>query len=429
MNKEILQKLGISLMADGKIGLKLDLDLPKKFKPIRAEMTAQDSSILSGIEESYRKELVGYIWRVLSASLLPNYIDFRNTDRLKQIITDRLAEHTPLFIDHSRSVSDWIGITGSSFWEEAADEETPAGINVALYIDPVKTADIYLIRGIEIGAIRSASVTLYFLWEKSHPNLPDEYNKPNSFWRKLGEVVDGEIVRIIPTKYLDIPEISIVWSGMDPDAKLKGKVSPEPEMAMTGANIDITNNGGNNIMLKKLAVALGIPEGEVSEDKIPILLQEFSKKQISAATEENEKQIVELKAKVDILEKDLAAEKVKAESSIVLTKAGEEYLSDLKKESIRLYKLSAGEDKAQKEVIEALQSSKDLLYLKTAIEMYKPVVEAKLGKLKCQDCGSFNVSRQQSITKSETDPKQKDTVQTYHEKELNVFSEKIFSGK
>ena len=74
-----------------------------------------------------------------------------------------------------------------------------------------------LVRGVamEPPAIHSASVTVLFEFDFSHPDLVEE----GRFWQLLGEEVEGEIVRLIVTTILGYWEISLVFQGAQEENK------------------------------------------------------------------------------------------------------------------------------------------------------------------------------------------------------------------
>ncbi|MFZ5364384.1 MAG: hypothetical protein ACOZAG_02795, partial [Patescibacteria group bacterium] len=254
--------LRYSLSADKK-SMRSRLCIKPEIAPRRLSLDA--AAELPNLSEDLRKSLIPFSFRILSASFLRGIgIDYSDAEMLKEIVLNRLAENATLMKDHSRSVDDWIGIVGKTEWEEAKDKR-PAGVNAVFWIDEVKAAPSQLLRGIELGAVHSCSVSIEFEWEKSHPKMKD-----SDFFYRLGEVVESDIVRIICKKILRILEVSLVWQGADPDAKIKTDENNfDREPAIIAGSLSY-EGGIKDMNLSILAKILGIPENEITEEKLPI---------------------------------------------------------------------------------------------------------------------------------------------------------------
>jgi hypothetical protein len=155
-------------------------------------------------------------FRAISASPINCYgLDFSKPGVL-EASTPLLAAQT-VYKDHVFwSVDRWVGVVSKSAWDAKGEQSSGVpGINVELKIDWRK--DPWIARGLMMTppAIHSASVTVLFEFEYSHPDLFAEGN----FWRMLGEEVDGQIVRLIVTLIIGFWELSLVFQGADELAK------------------------------------------------------------------------------------------------------------------------------------------------------------------------------------------------------------------
>ena len=112
-----------------------------------------------------------------------------------------------VFANHRMDVTQWKGFTEGAAWDS---KNQPNGVNAVFVLD--RLVDPNLVRGVETGALKSASATVWFEFKKSHPDL-------KWFYDHLGTEVDGEIVRFIVTRVDNVGEMSIVWEGEDRYAK------------------------------------------------------------------------------------------------------------------------------------------------------------------------------------------------------------------
>lgn len=140
--------------------------------------------------------------------------------------------------DHeSHVVGNALGAVSGVAWEESYKTgiyRVPAGINAALKIDSKSNPRIA--RGILMDppSIHSTSVTVMFLWDKSHPSMADQ-----EFFSKLGTFdKDGKMIRRMATLIKKYPEISLVTHGADPYAQ---KINSDGKI-VNPAYADVTYN-------------------------------------------------------------------------------------------------------------------------------------------------------------------------------------------
>lgn len=153
-------------------------------------------------------------FRCLSASVLPGvWLEFP-ADVLRP--SAALLTGRTVYTDHRVEARNWVGVVRDACWDaDGARAGGVPGVNATLAIDRVTEPKVA--RGVELGALRSVSVGVRFDAAPSHPALWAQ--SPGRYLSALGEVMDGEPVRIVATEILGYDEISLVWEGADPLAK------------------------------------------------------------------------------------------------------------------------------------------------------------------------------------------------------------------
>jgi len=164
-------------------------------------------------------EFILPLFRALSEVIVHknwNPIDFGVGGVLKKSMNLLVAQ--AVNVDHETMVGNAVGAVSNVAWQTAYKASNgvlvPAGINATLKIDG--KSNPRLARGIQMDppSIHSTSVTVNFMWEKSH-NVPDE-----DFFSKLGSYdKDGAMYRRIVTGIKRYNEISLVGHGADPFAQ------------------------------------------------------------------------------------------------------------------------------------------------------------------------------------------------------------------
>jgi hypothetical protein len=257
-----------------------------------------------------------------------------------------------LYANHNANVNDWKGFVRNPTWDEA---NTPPGINALFVID--KIVDPKLARGVETKALRSASVTIWFEYERSHPTL-------SNFYDRLGEEVDGQIVRFIVTKIVNAGEVSIVWEGEDPYAKSLAAGGAPPA---TETGLEVPDNHGGTDMFKltaALAVLLAMAEGtEVTPEALE----------------------AKIKGLLDAKQAELDGLKVEAA-------LGKQLLTETRTKAETLYKAAKG-DKASPDYLKIIQGA-DLASARAIVVEYTTQAEESI-PLACPKCGE-KLSRRSS---------------------------------
>lgn len=288
------------------------------------------------------EEFFATMARLLSKAITPyRKFDFTKGDVLKSSVG--IFEGLTLYANHNPNVNDWKGLVQGCVWD---DQNNPPGINAMIVVD--KTIDPRLARGLEIKALRSLSVTIWFEYMKSHPDLAN-------FYDRLGEEVDGEIVRFIVTKITNAGEVSVVWEGEDPFAKTFEAGNGKDPAADQSQH---TQTGGEAMKVtQKLAVLLALTAGA-----------EIDEAGFEAAVSGK---IEALQTKVAALEPDAAI--------------GVQTLKETRERAVTLYKAAKGE-KVVETFISGVIEKADLATARAFCEEYQADVDAII-PLACPKCG------------------------------------------
>lgn len=299
----------------------------------------------------------------------------------------------PVLKDHQFSVDNWIGRTQNAFWDTTTPG-APPGVTLMMKVDA--KADPKCARGLVSGMLDSVSVTVQFDYEQSHPNM-----KPEDFFWKMGEIVDGKPVQALVTDVTRLYELSVVWQGADVFAKsVKEDGIHTPGLQQ---HIPTKPTPKEELPMKNLAKRLGLAEGDHSEDQLMAALEDS----IKSMTAPLESQLIVLKAEVEakdaavtaltteVTELKATVEPLKAELETLKPKAtlGDTFLSEQRAEAARLYAIVA--DGKQDANLTKLISEASLETAKGFIATFGPQAEA-IAPLCCGSCGSKNVSRKAS---------------------------------
>lgn len=193
-------------------------------------------------------------FRMLTASLIEgHWLDFTEKGLLESAVEK--FQNVTIYTDHYTSITNWVGVAINAKFEKD-------GINADFKIDTLKAPMIA--RGLTISppAIHSCSVGIQFEAEMSHPEF-----KSYEFFNRLGEEINGEIVRFIVKEIVEVPEVSLVYAGADPRAKR----SFRKDMEIEKPTMNIEEK------FKKLCEALGIKEDDDLEKRIPELKEKLSR--------------------------------------------------------------------------------------------------------------------------------------------------------
>ncbi len=347
-------------------------------------------------------------FRALSAVMLQDRsIDFsHDPDVLKKAVklfkSKRSGHKLPVYTDHYVSATNFVGVVDDAYWDAEAE---PFGVDQILAIDRTLDRNKDIIRGLDIDAINSASVTITFDWKKSHPDMDDQDFFDAWYRRKK---VDGKLVAILPTKIKNVYETSLVYEGADPYAKSKLSAAldyvdtfefenasgTDDNLLPDGGKVDKSDDGVNSMEKFKDLIEFVLQSfGHKIEDEIDLsnLRNELEKKlSFQSVAESQTQQIAELKD-----QNEKATQKL-AEKEEVAKKASEiadKYVKSLRDGLTTFATQSLGEDAVV--VIElANAETTTVTQLEKLVEIYRNKAEEKF-PLSCPKCGE-KMTRQSS---------------------------------
>ncbi len=399
------KKVTTSLMRET---LCLQLMTPTPEDPGSATLSKEDLN--RSIRESETDEYLVRTYRALSAAMIPDrYVDFGHKDGkpLKSAVNlfkrKTKGAYVGVFKDHRHEVGAWIGKVLDAYWDKG-DEETPPGVNSVLEYDKIALGSA-IERGIKSGGLNAVSVTVDFEWEPSHPDM-DKWD----FLCKLGEEVNGELVRVLVTKIVGIYEISLVWEGADPYAKgvssasASLEVMPHPGVPPASV-LSVSYFGTDSASVPNdNTTETVIPEEEPMEKILQALCEKLG---ITMPGEgvDLEKLQSDLLGALD--QKEAEAEtrtKALADATTALTDLNrrleeakqitDAYVNELRTDLAVYAKLTMGSDQSAESIIKLAQKC-NIEELRALVNEYTARAE-QLTPLRCNRCGSQEVSRQSS---------------------------------
>lgn len=119
--------------------------------------------------------------------------------------------------DHSFTSGKYLGNIHQTKWTQKVNDIAIPGINVGITFDDDPEASDehrHLLRGVKKGFLKGFSVSLWLEYKRSHPDL-DEWD----FYERMGDEIDGEVVRFVATEIKRYLEASVVIAGADPHAQ------------------------------------------------------------------------------------------------------------------------------------------------------------------------------------------------------------------
>ncbi len=378
--------------------------------------------------------------------------DFSNEKVLKKAVP--LLKGKPAYLNHDMDVGNEVGYIGNTKWSKAYINsegfEIPAGINAPFVIDSVLEPALIRKMSGPNPYVKSASITVKFDWEASH-----EFNDEWDFYWSLGEMREDEtgemsMVRRIVTQINEIYESSLVWLGADPyagildangevkfinkagisfakadDSKitdeqvelLKKEYFDNNHYFVDVKNVESFNHNSMDKFKELIAQKLGKKPEEINLEMIASSFENSNKLEeqtkafstltdsFNTLTEKStnlENSISEMKAtnselsgKVTSLESDnsiLKEEKVSLEGTLEkLQKSVGSVLDLQRKEAIKFYKLSIGNNNASNLIIEELENETNLEVLSAKTESYGGLVVNSFGAT-CNDCNSKEIN-------------------------------------
>lgn len=371
-----------------------------------------------------------------------NPVDFA----VKNVLKNSLGLLTGATVnpDHeSTIVGNAIGAVSKTAWQESYKADggimVPAGINAILKIDGKSNPRIA--RGIMMDppSIHSTSVTVQFLWDKSHASLSEE-----EFFRKLGTYdKDGVMIRRMATKIKKYPEISLVHHGADPYAMkiMKDGKIVNPKYADTSYNseqaiklmkeekffffdfktdliqneekntIPIVSNDNKTIsdmdFLAQLAAAHKLPADKHTEEAVLAATTEAAttairlQASVDSLTTTNSANATEI-TRLKVLETELVALKASNPTAEKLT-ALESFKTKAitaKRDSVTALYNKVKNNKPDASITTMISNSEDLAALEALEVEYTTQLE-QMFPSKCSKCGSTSITKASAVTAKE----------------------------
>jgi len=362
-------------------------------------------------------EFVYPIFRALSEVVVHkewNPVDFSRNGVLRKSMP--LLNGATINVDHEDAVGNAVGAVSSVSWEEARKMGkilVPAGINAKMKIDGKSHPRLARALMMKPPAIHSDSVTVQFMWDKSHPALTEE-----EFMKGLGSYdSDGKLISRIATDIRKYPEISLVNHGADPYAQIKdgeGNINNPTYAAISYNSLSNKQKKGQKIfmfdfktdLIRNTAKKNSIPQELINKSQtsdmkeILALVAAF----FGISLDEKKPDLKLLKAKIKEFKDDKTASESKLAAVDKMEKTLEklkefrkEQVSKLRKETLKNYNLltTSQEAEVEESVITLINGAKV-----EALEALNTDYKKKLDKsypLSCADCGGDNVSRATTV--------------------------------
>lgn len=312
--------------------------------------------------------------RLLSAAVVTGHyvpVDYSRPGVLEKAV-DKC--NVTLFRDHSyHSINNALGAVVNPVWD---GKSKPPGINAELHVvaHPHDEQKKDIAKGFADGWLNRCSVTIQFLYEQSHDM------KERDFWERIGEMYEGELVRLIVTEVIDIYEVSLVFYGADTTA---GDLD----------NGDVQQAAGVISLINQNQTPATPPE-IMEETSMKTELQE----KLEALLGQEFKTTVELTQAVAKFKKD--REEMESQITALETRVNEltnseEFETEVKTTALNrcmtMWKVThPGEEMGAmtEDLYKTANYKRRLEYIKE--------MEAQLG-FTCQDCHSTNVLRRSSV--------------------------------
>lgn len=385
-------------------------------------------------------EFINPVFRMLSEVIVNknfNPVDFSKPGVLKESMA--LLKGQTVNCDHETNIGNAIGSVSVVYWQESYKANgvlIPAGINAELKIDA--KANPRIARGIMMDppSIHSNSVTVRFLWEKSHPEMADD-----EFWNKLGGYdKDGVMVRKMVTKILSYHETSLVSHGADPfaqkvgtDGKINNPVyanavyyslsedqkkqrfvlldykdlNNEETVHNTAVSNNVGNHSNNNNKNQESSMSLEqflqslfgngmltLAEGKeaTTEEAVALIKQVVANNaDLTAKVSTLQNTVTEKQTEVERLKGDISRD-------LPLVTLGNERLSSVRELTLGNYKKLSGEENVDETIIKLINdASHDVLV--SLNKTYEASLDEKF-PLTCSKCGSKDVNRASSLSET-----------------------------
>jgi len=384
------------------------------------------------------------IFRALSNIIINKYgpIDFTNKQMLKDSASKLIGQ--AVYTNHEMITGNEVGTVIECDYDESFKQDgfkIPGGINARLKLDG--KANPKLIRSImmEPPSVHSVSVTVRFMWEKSHDMDDDEF-----YGLMGGYDKDGKLYCRKVTEIYSYEEISLVPHGADPYAKrISGGKIANPayadnqysfsdaeykelghffdwksnehdsiSLSLDKTTLEEFNNNKNNNSktmnkeyLKFLRTQIGLSD-DAEESAVLAKLKETLPDMVKAGTDKAALQADLDKAKGDLTELQgrypegtvilQEEDKAKLDQFDGLKSVSDAALSSTRGEALKMYHISCGGAEKADTSITKLIAESNFEMVKALSKQYRKLAEEKF-EATCNDCQSTNISRMSSTNR------------------------------
>ncbi|QDK23873.1 hypothetical protein [Leptospira weilii] len=366
-----------------------------EFRSLHADFFQAGSSVNSGDTTTLveNEEYAEFNFRMLSAVLIEGWwCDFRNPAIL-EVAVEQFK--TKIYTDHQRNVRNAIGITRNPIFTK---RNNIPGIDAVFRIYKEFAPEVIGRLKTKPALIDANSVGISFTYEKSHPLI-------DNFYGRLGEVIDGEYVRLIPIKILSIPETSLVAVPADSTArKFAGFDFSQGNLLNTNVNNQEDTMKIKRTILSLLGVdsqklGLSFGEGESLElpsEKMESVLEEAGKTISKLQDQARQSAVLQnnLNQFAKLFGSEIFPEGIDFASKVTelqaLLEEPKKLLTAERERAITAYRVFS--KNKPDPVIESLIQGANLEQAKAFSKQYGASLENS-HPFKCEDCGSKKVSR------------------------------------
>lgn len=237
MAKETKQKhrSSLTIIGNGSFFYTPDAGNKDELKLMRSQFGMFDSSnyrqnnVNPNLADAIPKEedFLPFWFRHISATIVGAYT-WKATEFPEKVLkkSTPMLSLKPVYVNHDLQISNIVAGIGQTKWSpgfKTSDGiQVPGGIDAPIWVDGKLHPDICRkLAAYPVPHIQSVSVTVTYEWEPSHAFEDRDGNEDTwLFESRIGQMVDGEMVRRVATEILEYYETSLVWAGADPFAKI-----------------------------------------------------------------------------------------------------------------------------------------------------------------------------------------------------------------
>lgn len=365
-------------------------------QPTQVGATSLEASFSSSLKGSKweahvtgsKDSFVSKEYRMLSQTWVNHIYNFGFEDgkALRAAHAAGMFNDKKFYKDHNMSVDAVVGVVGLSTYDESSDYPAP-GVNNTVFVDQRLDAPFALRFQTEL--VDSVSVGINFKKLPTHA-FEDQWD----FWLLLGQEVDGERVGFNVTEIINIVELSSVYDGADPFAKVKGTFT---------ASDDAAADELESMLQEPVADRLTSSDSVDTFDALAALDALASKhaETVAAMKLEDEVRRVELEAvKLELASTKILADKYAQfvgahggeKAAEALIKAGQAVVLSRREELLRFMTVT-GKAAFTKDLVQC----EDVERIFSLHQIFKSEIDSSI-PLTCPNCKTLvSASRQQSV--------------------------------